>query len=112
MQDGKAAAVVHREVPVVAASTPYPLTYRLDFLAAAGTLVVIAALIAFIPMMIVGVSPSAWFTTAAKTGKSASTTIVDAQLAHADEVIEALKAAKFLKDVSTPARKPHEIAAH
>ena len=37
-------ALVQREPPVVAASSPYPLTYRLDFLAAAGTLVFVAAL--------------------------------------------------------------------
>ena len=45
--------------PVVAASTPYPLTYRLDFLAAAGTLVFLAALIAFVPMSMVGMAPGA-----------------------------------------------------
>ena len=36
--------LVQREAPVVAATSPYPLTYRLDFLAAAGTLVFIASL--------------------------------------------------------------------
>jgi glycolate permease/lactate permease len=41
----------------VAASTPYPLAYRLDFLAAAGTLVLAAAVFAFIPMMLAGVRP-------------------------------------------------------
>src|SRR5712691_6714029 len=48
MQDGRPAALVQREAPVVAASSPYPLTYRLDFLAAAGTLVFLASLIAFV----------------------------------------------------------------
>jgi L-lactate permease len=67
MQDGKPAALVQREAPVVAASSPYPLTYRLDFLAAAGTLVFLAALIAFVPMLIVGVSPGALATTLGKT---------------------------------------------
>ena len=38
MVDGKPAALVQRETPVVAKTTPYALTYRLDFLAAAGTL--------------------------------------------------------------------------
>ena len=33
---GRPTALVRREPPVVAASSPYPLTYRLDFLAAAG----------------------------------------------------------------------------
>ena len=67
MQDGRPAALVQREVPVVAASSPYPLTYRLDFLAAAGTLVFVAALVAFVPMMIRGVPPSALGTTFVKT---------------------------------------------
>ena len=42
----------------MAKSSPYPLTYRLDFLAAAGTLVLIATFIAFIPMLMAGESPS------------------------------------------------------
>jgi lactate permease len=67
IQDGKIAAIVRREAPVVAASTPYPLTYRLDFLAAAGTLVFIASFFAFIPMMLRGVPISALFTVFAKT---------------------------------------------
>jgi len=67
MQDGKPAALVQREVPVVAASSPYPLTYRLDFLAAAGTLVFLASLLAFVPMLIAGVPSSALATTLAKT---------------------------------------------
>ena len=37
--DGKIVPLVQREAPVVAQTTPYALTYRLDFLAAAGTLV-------------------------------------------------------------------------
>jgi lactate permease len=56
MVDGKPAAIVQREVPVVAASSPYPLTFRFDFLAAAGTLVLIATLVAFLPMLMAGVS--------------------------------------------------------
>jgi lactate permease len=67
MVDGKPAALVQREAPVVAASSPYPLTYRLDFLAAAGTLVMIASLLAFIPMSIAGVPASALATTLVKT---------------------------------------------
>jgi lactate permease len=66
-QDGKAVALVQREAPVVAASSPYPLTYRLDFLAAAGTLVFLAALIAFVPMLLFGVAPGALATTFVKT---------------------------------------------
>jgi lactate permease len=67
MQDGRPAALVQRDVPVVTAPSPYPLTYRLDFLAAAGTLVFVAALVAFVPMMIRGVPASALVTTFAKT---------------------------------------------
>jgi glycolate permease/lactate permease len=57
--DGKPAAVVQREAPVVAKTSPYPLTYRLDFLAAAGTLVFLAALLAFVPMFVCGTKPAA-----------------------------------------------------
>jgi len=67
MQDGKPAALVLREQPVVAASSPYPLTYRLDFLAAAGTLVLVAALVASVPMMMYGMAPGVLVTTLVKT---------------------------------------------
>ena len=40
--DGRPAPIVQREPPVVAKTAPYALMYRLDFLAAAGTLVLIA----------------------------------------------------------------------
>lgn len=58
MVDGKPMPLVQRESPVVAQTTPYALTYRLDFLAAAGTLVLIATLIAFIPMLASGAGAS------------------------------------------------------
>ncbi len=67
MQNGKPAPLVQREAPVVAVSSPYALTYRLDFLAAAGTLVFLAALIAFVPMLVFGVAPGALMTTLVKT---------------------------------------------
>ena len=67
IQDGKPAAVVQREPPIVAASTAYPLTYRLDFLAAAGTLVFLAALFASIPMIMSGMAPGVLWTTFVKT---------------------------------------------
>jgi lactate permease len=57
MVDGTPAARVQRTTPVVAQTTPYPLTYRLDFLATAGTLVMFATLIALIPMVAAGASP-------------------------------------------------------
>ena len=58
MVDGKVMPRVQREVPVVAQSTPYALTYRLDFMATAGTLVLFATIIAFIPMLIAGAGAS------------------------------------------------------
>lgn len=58
MVDGKVMPLVQRESPVVPQSTPYALTYRLDFLAAAGTLVLIATIFAFIPMLMAGESTS------------------------------------------------------
>lgn len=60
-------ALVQRESPVVAKTSPYPLTFRLDFLAAAGTLVVLAALLAFVPMLVCGLSPSVLGTVFGKT---------------------------------------------
>jgi len=59
MVDGKPSAIVQRESPVVAKTSPYPLTYRLDFLATAGTLVFLAALLAFVPMFVCGTRPAA-----------------------------------------------------
>ena len=56
MVDGKPMPIVQREAPVVEKTTPYALTYRLDFLAAAGTLVLIATFVAFIPMLAAGAS--------------------------------------------------------
>lgn len=54
MVDGKPAPLVVREAPVVESSAPYPLTYRLDFLGTAGTLVLFASFIALIPMVMTG----------------------------------------------------------
>lgn len=59
MEGGRPSAVVQREVPVAPKSSPYPLTYRLDFLATAGTLVFLAALLAFVPMFLCGIRPPA-----------------------------------------------------
>ena len=67
MVDGKPAAVVQREAPVVPASSPYPLTYRLDFLAAAGTLVLLAALLACVPMLVYGLPARTLISTFVKT---------------------------------------------
>jgi lactate permease len=67
LQAGKPIALVQREAPVVAKSSPYPLTFRLDFLAAGGTLVFLAALLAFVPMLVCGLSPSTLARTLRKT---------------------------------------------
>ena len=55
--DGKPAPIVQREAPVVNATAPYALTYRLDFLGTAGTLVLFATFIALIPMVMAGSRP-------------------------------------------------------
>jgi glycolate permease/lactate permease len=55
VEAGVRVPLVRRETPIVPASAPYPLTYRLDFLATAGTLVLLAAFVAFVPMALRGV---------------------------------------------------------
>ena len=67
MVDGKPMAIVQRTTPVVAATTPYPLTYRLDFLATAGTLVMFATFFALIPMVAAGARPGILGAAARKT---------------------------------------------
>jgi L-lactate permease len=59
--------LVQREAPVVAKSSPYALTYRLDFLATAGTLVLLASLAAFVPMLVSGAPASILGRAAGKT---------------------------------------------
>jgi glycolate permease/lactate permease len=58
--EGKPVPLIRRAPPVAADVTPYPLTYRLDFLASAGTLVFIAGVIAFVVMLVRGVPRSAF----------------------------------------------------
>ncbi|MFB3854675.1 MAG: L-lactate permease [Vicinamibacterales bacterium] len=60
LEDGRPVALVRREPPTAAEASPYPLTFRLDFLASAGTLVLLAAAVAFIPMMARGLAPAAF----------------------------------------------------
>ena len=76
MQDGRPTALVQRQPPVVASTSPYPLTYRLDFLATAGTLVLGAALLAFIPMWLAGLPPAALGRTFKRTVKQLRLPIV------------------------------------
>jgi glycolate permease/lactate permease len=61
------ASLIRREPPIVSTSTPYPLTFRLDFLATSGTLVLFAAFVAFLPMLTRGVPGSALTRAAAST---------------------------------------------
>jgi len=70
------APIVQRESPVVAKTTPYPLTFRFDFLAAAGTLVLLASLLAFVPMLVCGVPMSALGRAAGKTARQLRLPIV------------------------------------
>ena len=67
VQDGARVPLVRRGPPIVPASSGYPLTYRLEFMATAGTLVLIAAFVAFVPMFVGGLRPMAfavaWVTT-------------------------------------------------
>jgi len=67
MVDGRAAPLVHRETPIVPQSSPYPLSYRLDVLTSAGTLVLFASGVAFLVMMAFGAPPAAFGITFART---------------------------------------------
>ena len=64
---GKPVSQINREIPIVKKSTPYDLTYNWDFLAAAGSLVLYASLIAFLFMLARGVRPVTFITTYGRT---------------------------------------------
>ncbi|MCU0257296.1 MAG: L-lactate permease, partial [Vicinamibacterales bacterium] len=57
--DGRPAPLITRMPPVAEKPTPYALGFRLDFLASAGTLVFLAAVVAFVPMWRHGLPASA-----------------------------------------------------
>jgi glycolate permease/lactate permease len=65
--DGRATPLVHREAPIAAPSSPYPLSFRLDFLTSAGTLVLAASAAAFLVMLAFGAPPAAFGITFART---------------------------------------------
>jgi len=65
--DGRPVPLVLRAPPIVAQPSPYPLTYRLDWLSSAGTLVLAAALVAFLVMASFGLPLSAFPATYART---------------------------------------------
>jgi L-lactate permease len=54
IKKGQPVSLIYREKPIVSASTPYALTFDWNFLAAAGSLVLYAGLIAFLLMRILG----------------------------------------------------------
>ena len=58
---------IYQEPPIVAKSTPYPITFTWDFLVAAGSLVLYACIIAFIVMAIRGAPLRLFFTTYGRT---------------------------------------------
>jgi lactate permease len=58
---------IYQEPPIVTKSTPYPITFTWDFLAAAGSLVLYASIIAFIVMAIRGAPLRLFFTTYGRT---------------------------------------------
>ena len=76
LEGGRPVGLVRRAPPVVATSSPYPLTYRLDFMATAGTLVLLAALVAFVPMWFAGLDAGALSRTFARTLKQLRLPIV------------------------------------
>jgi lactate permease len=58
---------IFQEPPIVAKSTAYPVTFTWDFLAAAGSLVLFASIVAFIVMAIRGAPLALFFTTYGRT---------------------------------------------
>src|SRR5438132_4086905 len=66
IKGGKPVSLIFREKPVVAKSTEYPLAFDWNFLAAAGSLVLYAGLVAFLLMLIAGARLN-FFTVYAKT---------------------------------------------
>ena len=65
--DAKPKAQIFREPPIVGKSAAYPITFNWDFLAAAGSLVLYASIIAFIVMAIRGTPLSVFFATYGRT---------------------------------------------
>src|SRR5438270_2329659 len=58
---------IFQEPPIVAKSTAYPVTFTWDFLAAAGSLVLFASIVAFLVMAIRGAPLTLFFTTYGRT---------------------------------------------
>lgn len=65
--EGRPAPLVQRAPPIVAQPSPYPLSYRLDWLSSAGTLVLFAGIVAFLVMAAFGLPLRAFAVTYART---------------------------------------------
>ncbi len=63
----KPAPQIFQEPPIVAKATPYPVTFTWDFLAAAGSLVLYASILAFIVMAVRGAPIGMFFRTYGRT---------------------------------------------
>jgi L-lactate permease len=75
-KNGKPVSLIFREPPIVKKSAEYPLTFTWDFLAAAGSLVLYAALICFLFMLARGVPFSLLFVTYGRTLRQLALPIV------------------------------------
>src|SRR5437016_5729717 len=53
-QKGQPVSLINREKPIVSKSTPYPLAFDWNFLAAAGSLVLYTCIVAFLLMLLAG----------------------------------------------------------
>jgi lactate permease len=75
IKGGKPVSLIFREKPIASASTEYPLTFDWNFLAAAGSLVLYAGLIAFLLMKLRGATVN-FFTVYARTLRQLALPIV------------------------------------
>jgi L-lactate permease len=66
-ENGRPTPLVYRGPPIVEESSPYALTFRLDFLATAGTMVLLASFFVFLVMRMFGLSWRAFPETFLKT---------------------------------------------
>jgi lactate permease len=74
---GKPRSLIFREPPVVSKSSAYPLTFRWDFLIASGSLVLLAALVAWLSMVLRGrLRPADLFVVYARTLRQLALPIV------------------------------------
>jgi lactate permease len=67
LAEGRELPLVVREPPIVAEASRYPLRYRFELLSTSGTLVLAAAIVAFVPLLLAGLPARAFFSTFART---------------------------------------------